>query len=102
MLEILPIFGILPYVGDIARCWEYYQMFGILPDVEDITKCWGYYRMQIIVLSVFFRSDISLLSALLIEPPKDDGGAEINRYVVELDDGQGKMTWSSTFGLSVP
>lgn len=27
------------------------------------------------------------------DPPKDEGGAEINKYIVELDDGNGKNSF---------
>jgi hypothetical protein len=33
------------------------------------------------------------------EPPADDGGAEITKYIVELDDGQGKFPLKLGFVL---
>lgn len=28
---------------------------------------------------------------IISEPPKDNGGAEINKYIVEIDDGRGNV-----------
>lgn len=43
------------------------------------------------ILTLFITVPFKMNAFIISEPPKDNGGAEINKYIVEIDDGRGNV-----------
>ena len=56
---------LLPYVGTITLCWNYYLMLELLPYVGTITLCWNSNFMWVLLLYV--RVELMLDSILVVD-----------------------------------
>ena len=59
---------------------------------EKLLKATLYLNKQQQQMSVIsYKQDLAISClCLLADPPRDDGGSEITKYIVELDDGKGR------------
>lgn len=59
------------------------KFYSVLTDDE--IKVWPCF------LTLFTTLPFKMNAFIISEPPKDNGGAEINKYIVEIDDGRGNV-----------